>query len=115
MKRQRALLGLTQADLAEKAGISVGYVGELEMGRKFPSAENLEGIAQALKLRPFRLLMGPEDVTDAMGPDAAYETAEKLKKRLSDEIDSFVREADPNKPKPPVEYFDSKGKRIKGR
>ena len=89
--------------------------GSSRWGGNSPWLKISEGIAQALKLRPFRLLMGPEDVTDAMGHDAAYETAEKLKKRLSDEIDSFVREADPNKPKPPVEYFDSKGKRIKGR
>ena len=93
----------------------MGYVGEVEMGRKFPSPEKFEAIAQVLGLRPFRLLMGPEDVTDAMGPDAVYETAEKLKKRLSEEIDDFVRESDPKKPKPPPEYFNEKGKRIKGR
>ncbi len=115
MKRYRILLGITQAELAERADISVGYVGEVEMGHKFPSPEKLEGIARALGLRPFRLLMGPDDVTDAMGPDAVYETAEKLKKRLSEEIDSFVRDADPNKTKPPPEYLDSKGRRLRGR
>jgi transcriptional regulator with XRE-family HTH domain len=115
MKRYRILLGISQAELAERAGISVGYVGEVEMGRKFPSPEKLEAIARVLGLRPFRLLMGPEDVTDTMGPDAVYETAEKLKKRISEEIDEFVREADPNKPKPPPEHFNDSGKRIRGR
>jgi transcriptional regulator with XRE-family HTH domain len=115
MKRYRILLGITQAELAEKAGISVGYVGEVEMGRKYPSPEKFEGIALALGVRPFRLIMGPEDVTDAMGPDAVYETAERLKKRLSAEIDTFVRESDPTAPKPPPERFDSRGRRIKGR
>ena len=113
MKRERALLGLTQADLAEKAGISVGYVGELEIGRKFPSAENLEGIAQALKLRPFRLLDGPEDVTDAM-PRRGIRDCRKAQKTAIREIDSFVREADPNKPKPPLEYFDLEGETHQG-
>ena len=106
--------GITQAELAERAGISVGYVGEVEMGRKFPSPEKFEGIARALGLRPFRLIMGPEDVTDAMGPDAAYETAEKLKARLSNEIDAFVKEVDPNNKPPPTEYFHN-GKRLRGR
>jgi transcriptional regulator with XRE-family HTH domain len=115
MKKYRVLLGISQAELAERAGISVGYVGEVEMGRKFPSPEKFEAIARVLGLRPFRLIMGPEDVTDAMGPDAVYETAEKLKKRLYEEIDEFVRDADPNKPKPPLEYFDEKGRRIRGR
>jgi transcriptional regulator with XRE-family HTH domain len=115
MKRYRVLIGITQAELAERAGISVGYVGEVEMGRKFPSPEKLEAIARVLELRPFRLLMGPEDVTDAMGPDAVYETAEKLKKLITEGIDDFVREADPNKPKPPPVYFDENGKRLRGR
>lgn len=106
-------MGITQAELAERAGISVGYVGEVEMGRKFPSPEKLEGIARALELRPFRLLMGPEDVTDAMGPDAIYETAEKLKQRLSSEIDAFVKEADPNNKPLPVYYQN--GKRLRSR
>jgi transcriptional regulator with XRE-family HTH domain len=114
MKRYRILLGITQAELAERAGISVGYVGEVEMGRKFPSPEKLEGIAKALDLRPFRLLMGPDDITDAMGPDAVYETAEKLKARLTSEIDDFVKEVDPNKKSPLPAYY-SNGKRIRGR
>jgi hypothetical protein len=83
------------------------------MGRKFPSPEKLEGIARALELRPFRLLMGPEDVTDAMGPDAVYETAEKLKARLTSEIDDFVKEVDPSNKPPPVYFYN--GKRIRGR
>lgn len=95
--------------------MSVGYIGEVEIGRKFPSPEKLEAIACVLGVRPFRLLMGPDDVTDAMGPDAVYETAEKLKIRLSKEIDEFVREADPNKPKAPPVYYDEMGKRLRGR
>jgi hypothetical protein len=50
-----------------------------------------------------------------MGPDALYETAVKLKKRLSDSIDEFVHEADPDKPPPPPEYYDSNGRRVRGR
>ena len=115
MKRYRIHFGISQAELAERAGLSVGYVGEVEMARKFPSPEKLEAIAKVFEVRAFRLLMGPEDVTDAMGPDAVYETAEKLKKILSDEIDEFVRDADPNKPKPPPVFYDERGKRIRGR
>lgn len=113
MKRYRIHFGISQAELAERAGLSVGYVGEIEMARKFPTPEKLEAIAAALEVRAFRLLMGPEDVTDAMGPDAVYETAEKLKKILSDNIDEFVRETDPNKPKRPP--ASSEGRGLRGR
>lgn len=112
MKRNRSLLGISQAELAERAGMSAGYVGEVEVGRKFPSPEKLEAIARVLGLRPYRLFMGPDDIAEATGPDAVYETAEKLKKRLSDEIDDFVREADPGKPKPPEQRGD---RRARGR
>jgi len=115
MKKHRVLLGLSQAELAERAGISAGYVGEVEMGRKYPSPEKFEAIAKVLGLRPFQLIMGPDDITDAMGPEAVYATAEKLKKRLSDEIDDFVRESDPSKIAAPAEYFDERGKRFRGR
>jgi transcriptional regulator with XRE-family HTH domain len=115
MKIYRAYLGITQADLAGKSGLSVGYIGEVEIGRKFPSPEKLEAIASALGLRPFRLLMGPNDVTDAMGPDAVFETGEKMKKRLVDEIDAFVHEMDPHRPKPPPVVYDESGKRMRGR
>lgn len=109
MKLHRKLLGISQMELAERAGISAGFVGEIEMGRKFPSGENLERIAKALGLKTYRLLMGPEDLTDALGPDAVYETAGRIKERLDRELDNIVRGMDPrNKPAP-------EDKRRKGR
>jgi len=115
MKLYRALLGLSQAELAERAGLSAGYVGEMEIGRKFPAPDKLEAIARALGQRPFRLLMGPEDVTDAMGPEAAFETAEKLKRKLCAEIDAFVQGADPDRPAPPAVFRDSAGRPLRRR
>lgn len=100
MKLHRKLLGISQMELAERAGISPGFVGEIEMGRKFPSGEMLEKIAKALGLKPYKLLMGPEDFADALGPEAAYDTAENLKKRLEKELDDFIRSMDPRKGRP---------------
>ena len=114
MKRYRTLLGITQAELAERAGISVGYVGEVEMGRKFPSPGKFEGIARALELRPFRLLMGPEDVTDAMGPDAVYETAEKLKARSRTRSTNSSRKSTRKTNLFSYVYYQN-GKRLRGR
>jgi transcriptional regulator with XRE-family HTH domain len=82
-------------ELAERAGISAGYVGEVEMGRKYPSPEILERIAKALEVRPYRLLMSDEDVADAAGHDAVYEAAYRLKQRLGEEIDDMVRDIAP--------------------
>ena len=50
MKRYRKLKGMTQEELAEKAGTSTNYIGTIETGKKFPSPQMIEKIAQALEL-----------------------------------------------------------------
>lgn len=48
--------GLTQARLAEKAGISTKYVGAIEGGGENPTVEILARLSAALGLRPADLL-----------------------------------------------------------
>ena len=50
MKENRQKLGLSQAKLAEKTGLSTQYIAMIELSRKFPSPEILEQIAYALEL-----------------------------------------------------------------
>ena len=90
LKRRRSVLGISQMELAERAGLSSGYVGEIEMGRKFPSPEALEGLATALGVRPFRLLMGDEDVAEWLGDEAFYAVKDELRARLIGELDAFM-------------------------
>ncbi len=52
---------LTQADLAERAGISSGYMCDIERARRWPSADNLAKIASELKMDPFQLFLPTED------------------------------------------------------
>ncbi len=53
--------GYSQADLAERGGVSVSYVGEIEVGVKWPSAEILERLAKALHIEPYQLFLAPDD------------------------------------------------------
>jgi transcriptional regulator with XRE-family HTH domain len=62
IKRFRVNSGLTQEELAEKAGISVPYLGALERGEKWPSPGTFAGIAKGLGVEPFDL-MKPEDAS----------------------------------------------------
>ena len=48
IKQQRKIQGITQANLAEKVGTSTHYIGQIELGNKFPTPEMLERIAEAL-------------------------------------------------------------------
>jgi transcriptional regulator with XRE-family HTH domain len=48
IKNYRKLRGFSQETLAEKAGTSTTHIGMIEIGRKFPSAQMLMHIADAL-------------------------------------------------------------------
>jgi transcriptional regulator with XRE-family HTH domain len=52
MKENRNRLGLSQARLAERSGLSTQYIAMIELSRKFPSPEMLERIASALEIDP---------------------------------------------------------------
>jgi transcriptional regulator with XRE-family HTH domain len=50
MKERRRILGITQAQLAERVNTSTHYIGQIELGNKFPTPEMLERIATALEI-----------------------------------------------------------------
>jgi transcriptional regulator with XRE-family HTH domain len=52
--------GLDRAELAEASGLSYPYLSEIENGKKRPSSRALEGIAEALGMRPHELMASAE-------------------------------------------------------
>lgn len=56
IKAERAKRKITQAELAERAGISHGYLARLETGRQDPTITTLEKIAKALRVKVSALL-----------------------------------------------------------
>jgi transcriptional regulator with XRE-family HTH domain len=57
VRHRRLELELSQEELAERAGVHRTYVGMLERGEKNVTIYNIERIASALKLEPFKLLI----------------------------------------------------------
>ena len=50
MKKYRKMQGISQAKLAEKINSATNYIAMIEIGKKFPSPNMLERIAQALNV-----------------------------------------------------------------
>lgn len=56
IRGRRLRLGLTQEQLAERAGLHPTYVGSVERGERNLSLQNIVLLARALKTRPNFLL-----------------------------------------------------------
>jgi transcriptional regulator with XRE-family HTH domain len=51
IKKYRKLLGISQMVLAERVGCSTTLIGNIEINRRFPSADNINRIAKALGVK----------------------------------------------------------------
>ncbi len=58
--KARGELGLTQAQLAEKSGLSLSAIKAYESGRNMPGARELRELCQAVQVSPNKLLFGTE-------------------------------------------------------
>jgi len=56
LKQLRDLRGLTQAELAKRAGVSRAYEARLEMGRHDPPLSRVQRLARALGVQTSRLV-----------------------------------------------------------
>jgi len=68
--------------LAEKCGTSTSYIGQIEIGNRFPSLELIEKMAKALKIRPHLLFFIESD----------NDSDEQMLKKKNDTISDAKRE-----------------------
>lgn len=75
--------------LAEKCGTSASYIGEIEIGKKFPSVEMVQKFAEALNIKPYKLFMEENDIYIAnLSPQKRQILVEKLQKSVEEIISS---------------------------
>ena len=91
LKKNRRKIGLSQAKLAEKAGISTQYIAMIELSRQFPTPEVLERIATAFDIEAYELFAvssSPESSMERLHKDIIREIreviVEVLEKALAD-------------------------------
>lgn len=95
LKEIRTRAGMTQTELAERAGVTQSTVSKIEVGRGDGDADTLARIAEALGVRPADLVSEdgpPEDETHHAAPSMAARAgwAEVLAraKSLAPEVDA---------------------------
>ncbi|NLL17507.1 MAG: helix-turn-helix transcriptional regulator [Clostridia bacterium] len=65
--RARKTRGLSQKELASKAGVSAGLIGQMETGKVYPSLKTIEKIADALGVSVCSLILEQEEVEEVIG------------------------------------------------
>ena len=100
LRKYRKYREISQMTLAELCGTSTSYIGQIEIGNRFPSMELIEKIANALQIRPHLLffIKSDEDTPEQLlqiKTDLMTEAAkEELIKRLTDAIRRVVKRID---------------------
>jgi len=82
IRRYRSYLKISQAELAEKTGISIPFLSDIENGKKWLSPQTLAKMAAALKIEAYELLRPETDVPD---------TNINVIKKYTDEIYTMFR------------------------
>jgi transcriptional regulator with XRE-family HTH domain len=93
LKEFRKKEGLTQMKLAELCDISFNYIGEIEIGRKFPSIEMIEKLAGILRIEPYHLFKNRVGKNSDSDPENAYPSLPNaMKTELKNKIDTSISE-----------------------
>ncbi|MDR0290598.1 MAG: helix-turn-helix transcriptional regulator [Treponema sp.] len=93
LKEYRKKEGFSQMKLAEYCDTSPGYIGEIEMGRKFPSPEMIENIAGILRIRPYHLFRDRAEKDGDLGNESAYPLLPNaMKSEIKSQISTSISE-----------------------
>lgn len=68
LKKVRLERNLSQAELAKKAGVSTGLIGQIESGKVEPSLKTLEKIASAISISPCYFVADNDEITSLLKP-----------------------------------------------
>lgn len=102
IRKYRLMRKLRQEDLAEKADLSINYVGAIERGEKIPSLETLLVIINALGVSADMILADVIDngytVKDSLLAEKLDKLSAEDRTRIYDVIDAMVKHSTQVKP-----------------
>lgn len=91
IKELRISLGYSIMQFAELTDKSVTYIGEIERGKKYPSASTLQKIADVLGVRPYQLFLSDEDKNEYDKIKLLKELSEELQQSLKINIETIIK------------------------
>ena len=72
--------------LADFAGLSLGFVGDIESGKKVPSLRSLEKMIQVLQIEPYELFIDPVNPAQPFPRRRMYKIRQDLLKSMEETI-----------------------------
>lgn len=90
IKTFRKLNNLTQMALAEKADLSVGYLCDLEAGKKWAMPETITKLSAALNIQPFQLFLSDADFEKSSLTTDLLNFSSELKQSIDIEIANLM-------------------------
>ena len=95
LKAYRKLRSVSQSQLADLCDSSTGYIGEIELGKRFPSVNMIERIADALEIESWSLFKNEpvnlpvSDKLKKLAPTQKSEIMKMANAALSKILDNF--------------------------
>ena len=97
LKEFRKKEGLSQLKLAMYCDTATSYIGDIEIGRRFPSMEMIEKMADVLKIEPYHLFKNPQDPnvisdTENIFPRLPNSMKNQIRTQIKTQIDQSTSE-----------------------
>ena len=97
IRKYRLLKGLRQEDLAERANLSVNYIGMIERGEKMPSLESLINLVNALNVSTDMILCSVINngyiIKESLLADKLAKLPLDERNKIYDVVDTMVKHA----------------------
>jgi transcriptional regulator with XRE-family HTH domain len=97
LKEFRKKEGLSQMKLAEYCDTATSYIGDIEIGRRFPSIDMIEKIAGVLRIEPYHFFKNKSEDsnnadTENLFPCLPNSMKKQIKTQIKTQIDRSTNE-----------------------
>jgi transcriptional regulator with XRE-family HTH domain len=90
--------GISQMKLAEYCDTAPSYIGDIEIGRRFPSIDMIEKIASVLKIEPYHFFKNKTEnsnnaETENLFPRLPNSMKKQIKTQIKTQVEKSTHEA----------------------